>query len=65
MGITESNKSCVLYWPHVVNEEPTVVSPRVYKKHRIIIKKAVRRLKASEAEIVRLALDAFESWKAK
>jgi hypothetical protein len=64
-GITESNKSGVLYWPHMVKENPTVISPRGYKKHRAIIKKASRRLKVSETEIVRLALEAFESGRAK
>jgi hypothetical protein len=38
---------------------PAVVSPRVFKRHRAIIKKASRKLKVSEAEIVRRALDTF------
>jgi hypothetical protein len=41
------------------NEKPTVISPRVYKRHRIIIKTASRKLRVSEAEIVRRALEAF------
>jgi hypothetical protein len=40
-------------------EKPTVISPRVYKKHRVIIKKAARKLRVSDAEVVRRALDAF------
>jgi hypothetical protein len=40
-------------------EKPEVISPRVYKRHRLIIKKASRKLKVSEAEVVRRALDAF------
>jgi hypothetical protein len=40
-------------------EKPQVISPRVYKRHRQIIKRASRKLKVSEAEIVRLALQAF------
>jgi hypothetical protein len=40
-------------------EKPTVISPRVYKKHRTIIKKAARKLRVSEAEVVRRALEAF------
>jgi len=59
VGITESNKLGVLYWQHMVNEKPTVISPRVYKKHRLIIKKAARKLGVSHAEIVRRALEAF------
>lgn len=41
-------------------EKPTIISPRVYKKHRAMIKKAARRLRVSEAEVVRRALEAFE-----
>jgi hypothetical protein len=40
-------------------EKPAVISPRVFQRHRAIIKKASRKLKVSEAEIVRLALEAF------
>jgi hypothetical protein len=40
-------------------EKPAVISPRVFKRHRAIIKKASRKLKVSEAEIVRRALDTF------
>jgi hypothetical protein len=40
-------------------EEPAVISPRVLQRHRAIIKKASRKLKVREAEIVRRALDAF------
>lgn len=40
-------------------EKPQVISPRVYKRHRAIIKKASRKLHVSEAEIVRLALERF------
>lgn len=40
-------------------EKPEVISPRVYKRHRVIIKKAARKLRVSDAEIVRRALEAF------
>jgi hypothetical protein len=40
-------------------EKPAVISPRVFKRHRVIIKKASRKLKVSEAKIVRRALEAF------
>jgi hypothetical protein len=40
-------------------EKPAVISPRVLKRHRAIIKKASCKLKVSEAEVVRRALDAF------
>jgi hypothetical protein len=33
-------------------------SARLQKKHRLIIKKAARKLRVSEAEVVRCALDA-------
>jgi hypothetical protein len=40
-----------------VRERPAVISPRVYKKHREIIKRAARKLRVSEAEVVRLAVE--------
>jgi hypothetical protein len=40
-------------------EKPAVISPRVYKRHRAIIKKASRKLKVCEAEVVRRALETF------
>jgi hypothetical protein len=40
-------------------EKPTVMSPRVYKKQRVIIKKAARKLRVSDVEVVRRALDVF------
>jgi hypothetical protein len=40
-------------------EKPAVISPRVYKRHRAIIERAANKLKVSEAEIVRRALEAF------
>jgi hypothetical protein len=40
-------------------EKPAVMSPRVYSRHRVIIKKAFRKLKVSEAEVVRRALETF------
>jgi hypothetical protein len=40
-------------------EKPTVISPRVYKKHRDIIKRAARKLRVSDAEVVRRAIEAF------
>lgn len=43
----------------MIKERPLVISPRVYKRHREIIKKASRKLKVSDAEIVRRALEAF------
>ena len=42
-----------------IEEKPSVISPRVYWRHRAIIKKASRKLKGSEAEVVRRALEAF------
>jgi hypothetical protein len=48
MGITESNKSRVLYWPHIPKEKPRVFSPRDCRQHRAIIKKAARKLRVSE-----------------
>jgi hypothetical protein len=43
----------------MTKEHPLVISPRVYKKHRDIIKKASRKFNVSEAEIVRRALVHF------
>jgi hypothetical protein len=40
-------------------EKPAVISPRVYKRHRLIIKRAGRKLKVSDAEVVRRALETF------
>jgi hypothetical protein len=40
-------------------EKPAVISPHVYSRHRVIFKKASGKLKVSEAEIVRRALEAF------
>jgi hypothetical protein len=40
-------------------EKPTVISPRVYKKHRVIIRSTARKLRVSHAEVVRRALEAF------
>jgi hypothetical protein len=42
-----------------LRERPAVISPRVYKKHREIIKRASRKLRVSDAEVVRRALEAF------
>jgi hypothetical protein len=44
-----------------LRERPAVISPRVYKKHRAIIKKAARKMGVSDAEVVRRALEAFQS----
>jgi hypothetical protein len=63
--VTASALPGVLLLRHMEKEKPTVISPRVYKRHRVIIKKAARRLGVSEAEIVRMALDAFEEGRAK
>jgi hypothetical protein len=49
----------VLHSEYMNKEKPTVISPRVYKKHRVIIKKAARKLRVSEAEIVRRAIELF------
>jgi hypothetical protein len=38
-------------------EKLTVISPRVAKRHREIIKKASRKLRVSEAQVVRIALE--------
>jgi hypothetical protein len=40
-------------------ERPAVISPRVYKKHRDIIRKAAHKLQVSDAEVVRRALVYF------
>jgi hypothetical protein len=42
-----------------IRERPAVISPRVYKRHRDIIKKLARKLRVSEAEVVRRALEQF------
>jgi hypothetical protein len=57
--ISASAQSGVVYSRSMNKEKPTVISPRVYKKHRMIIKKASRRLRLSEAEVVRRAIEAF------
>jgi hypothetical protein len=57
--ITDCAQSDVLYFRHMNKEKPAVISPRVYKRHRDIIKKAARKLRVSEAEVVRRALDDF------
>jgi len=44
----------------IIEERPAVISPRVYKKHRLIIRKASRKLRVSDAEVVRRALEAFD-----
>jgi hypothetical protein len=43
-------------------ERPAVISLRVYKKHGQIIKKAARKLRVSDAEVVRRAIDEY-GWK--
>ena len=41
-------------------EKPTVISPRVYKRHRVIIKKAARKLGVSEGALrIRRVLSPF------
>jgi hypothetical protein len=40
-------------------EKPAVISPRVYKLHRSIIRRASKALHVSHAEVVRQALEAF------
>jgi hypothetical protein len=40
-------------------EKPAVISPRVYSRHRAIIKKASRKLRVSKAEVVRRAIETF------
>jgi len=40
-------------------EKPTVISPRVYERHRKIIKHASGKLRISEAEVVRRAIETF------
>jgi hypothetical protein len=59
VAVTDCAQSGVLYCGHMTNEKPTVISPRVYKKHRQIIKRAAKRLSVSDAEVVRRALEAF------
>lgn len=56
---TERNRAIGLSCYDCRMEKPEVISPRVLKRHRAIIKKAARKLKVSEAEVVRRALDAF------
>jgi propanediol utilization protein len=41
-------------------EKPLPLGARVYKRHRVIIRKAARKLGVSEAEVVRMAIDNFE-----
>jgi hypothetical protein len=40
-------------------EKPLPLGARVYKRHRVIIKKAARKLRVSEGEVVRRAIDGF------
>jgi hypothetical protein len=52
-------RGIVWFMSDSVRERPAVISPRVYKRHREIIKRAARKLKASEAAVVRQALESF------
>jgi len=42
-----------------MNEKPTPLGSRVYKRHRAIIKKAAKKLHISEGEVVRRAIEAY------
>lgn len=42
-----------------MTERPAVISPRIYKKHRDIIKRAARKLRVSDAEVIRRAIETF------
>src|SRR3954468_22894047 len=55
------NRACYIAFMSAIatRERPAVISPRVYKKHRVIIKKAAHKLRVSDAEVVRRALEAF------
>jgi hypothetical protein len=44
----------------MTKEKPTVISPRVYKRRRLIIKRAAAKIGVSDAEVVRRALEAFK-----
>ncbi len=56
-ALTDCAQASVLYCRHMNKEKPAVISPRVYKKHRKIIKSMSRSMKCSEAEVVRIALE--------
>jgi len=47
------------YIPAMDKEKPSPLGSRVYNRHRILIKKAAKQLKISEAEVVRRALELF------
>lgn len=58
VGITDCAQSGMLYCAHMTTEKPTVISPRVYKKHRKMIKQLKRKMKcSSEAQVVREAIE--------
>ncbi len=40
-------------------EKPLPLGSRVYRRHKVIIKKTSKKLGISEAEVVRRAIDAF------
>ena len=54
-------QSSVLQYQHMNKEKPQVISPRVYKEHRDIIRTMARRLKISHAEVVRRAIKQYSS----
>jgi Ni2+-binding GTPase involved in maturation of urease and hydrogenase len=41
----------------MTTEKPAVISPRVYKKHRKMIKQLKRKMKCSDAQVVREAIE--------
>jgi hypothetical protein len=40
-------------------EKPGLIGARVYKRHRVMIRVASRKLKVSQAEVIRRAIEAF------
>jgi hypothetical protein len=60
LWITDCAQSAMLYFGCMIApEKPEVISPRVYKRHRRIVKAASKKLRISEAEVVRRAIEAF------
>jgi propanediol utilization protein len=43
-----------------MNEKPKPLGARVYKRHRSIIKRGAKKLKVSEGEFVRRAIEAAD-----
>ena len=59
-GVDNSNSAlAACYASGMTKEKPLPLGSRVYRRHRAIIKKASRKLRISEAEVVRQALETF------